>query len=555
MNLVTDSWVPVVLTSGKPDSVNLMQVFANGRKYSDLAVRPHERIALMRFLICVAQAALDGPADIGEWDKAPTKLPDAVARYLKEWEPSFNLFDSQKPFLQIANLEEPPKSEKPGKSNKGEGKPKKAKKPNQVESAGAQQPERFVAVSKLDFSLASGSNTTLLDHFGGSGFARQFPVSELAVMLLTFQNFSPGGTIGVALWNKKPTRGWSSYPKLKPGQSSHAPCLPKNMLHAFVRRDTVFDTICANLLTKEVVAQHFNKPEADSWGRPVWEDMPKNPNDQRSTETYLGRLVPLTRCIKFHRGGQEMMLANGLDYPAYGDGIPAEASATVVINTNDQTRQLLGASTAKALWRELAALTVARQRDQAGGSLTLANLPGSGAFDLWVGALIANKASVLDTIEAVLHVPANMRTDNGRTAYRKEVDWAEGVAGKLGRAVETYRRETDGGWEGRLKTAKNKGALKGQLRATATRHYWTSVEKLRPVLTAHVEAINTPDFDPARDRWRSAVHAAARDAYRLACGRETPRQIRAFALGWERLFAASASGEKDEELATIETED
>jgi CRISPR system Cascade subunit CasA len=58
MNLVTEKWIPVIGIDGKPDHASLMEVFTLGEKYADLSVRPHERVALMRLLICIAQAAL-----------------------------------------------------------------------------------------------------------------------------------------------------------------------------------------------------------------------------------------------------------------------------------------------------------------------------------------------------------------------------------------------------------------------------------------------------------------------------------------------------------------
>jgi len=68
MNLATDAWIPIVWRDGNPGTVSLREAFVRGGEIRDLVVRAHERIALMRLLICVAQAALDGPADdeIGE---------------------------------------------------------------------------------------------------------------------------------------------------------------------------------------------------------------------------------------------------------------------------------------------------------------------------------------------------------------------------------------------------------------------------------------------------------------------------------------------------------
>ncbi len=523
MNLVTEAWIPMVRPDGKPDTASLMQVFTEGRQFSDLAVRPHERIALMRLLICIAQAALNGPEDTEAWDSAPETLPLAAKKYLEEWEKSFNLFDLAKPFLQIAKIAKLPKT---GKTDEGG-------EANDLTSAG-----------KLDFALATGNNALLFDHGGH----RDFSSETLALMLLTFQQFSPGGLIAKVTWGGKETSK----------SSAHAPCTPSSMLHTFLRRDTLLDTICANLLTKETIAQHFNKPSDECWGQPIWERMPANPDDQKAienaTQTYLGRLVPLTRLIRLV-DGNNMLLGDGLAYPAF-EIFSAEVSATVVVRDGTE-RKLLRADT-KAVWRELSALTVSRKQDGVGGALVLGNVPGNVAFDLWVGALLTNKATILDTAESVFHIPANMRTDNGRAAYAGEVQWAENMAGKLAWAVEAYRKESDGGWEGRLEMTKpqDRWKLKEKLRAAAVHHYWTAVEKKRPLLMAHVEAIGTTGeaVKKTRDAWHKAVHGAARQAYALACGQETPRQIRAFALGLGKLFAKQATHDA-QEPETVETED
>jgi CRISPR system Cascade subunit CasA len=569
MNLVTEPWIPVVKLDGKPHLASLLEVFTPDNRFADLSVRPHERIALMRLLICIAQAALDGP-EINAWDDAPENLPKAARQYLETWSDSFDLFHPQKPFLQLVKLDKPPKPEKPKQEEKpGEPLKKNIKKLAQNDLGETEQGETFVSIGKMDFALASGNNSTLFDHFGAADVERPFPASSIPLMLITFQNFSPGGTIGVALWNEKPTTGWTTYPKVKPGQSSHAPCLPKNMLHAFIRRSTLLDTICANLLTKDAVSRHFNKPIDQCWGKPIWEVFPNGPEDQTSTKTYLGRLVPLARGIRLIRGGKEMLLANGLEYPSFGSKkapCQREPSATEIINREKTERILLGATSGKAIWRELSALIVSRKQGEAGGPLTLEYVPDNADFDLWVGALVADKANILDTVESVFHVPANLRTDAGRAAYNGEVRWAESIEGQLRQAIREYRKQLDGSFskvDDPELTKKRKAEMEKQLRAialsTATRHYWTAVEKLRPLLMAYIQALGMPQktleqaevaADKAKetqDTWRKAVRRAARESYRPACGRETPRQMRAFALGWSKLV-----GEPKNQLAETE---
>jgi CRISPR system Cascade subunit CasA len=511
MNLVTERWIPVTMPEGTHRLASLLEVFTPTCQFVDLAVRPHERIALMRLLICIAQAALEGPNN-KDWNAAPKNLEKAAEHYLIQWLGSFNLLDSKMPFLQMATIV---KLAKCGKAD-ADGKL-----------------SDLTSISKLDFSLATGNNTTLFDHGGLSTASRSFTSSSLALMLLTFQQFSPGGLIAKVQWADKETSK----------SSAHAPCAPASMLHTFLRAETLYKTICDNLLSKETVKRHFGAI-GDCWGKPIWELMPASLDDKsaviNATQTYLGRLVPLTRLCWIQTNGNSLMLGNGLDYLAFPRFTP-ETSATLIVNRN-QERQLLGAGH-KAIWRELPALIVSRkQNGEAGGALVLENLSDDKGFDIWVGALLTNKASILDTVESVFHIPANMRTDIGRKVYNDEVQWAEAIASKLSWAVETYREQIDRGWEGRVKMAgASKNQLRGQLHATATRHYWTAVEKLRPSLMEYI-AVNSEE---SKDTWKKSVRKAAYESYRLACGQETPRQIRAFALGWGKLVSAPKKQETD----------
>lgn len=523
MNLVTDPWIPVVHRNGERRMASLHQIFAEGIVYADLAVRPHERIALMRLLIAVGHVALDGPKDIDEWDKALDRLPDAATQYLQEWKGSFELFHAERPFLQLTKLTKPPKG---GKES---------------------DEEAVTSVSKLDFALATGNNTTLFDHGANARNSRRFPASALPLMLLTYQCFSPGGLIAQLHWGKHITSK----------SSKHAPCTPGSMLHTFVRRPTVLETLHANLLTRVDVAEHWH---ADGWGKPVWECMPTSWGDEdairNATQTYIGRLVPLSRFVELKHDGVFMLLGNGFDYPSYPE-ISAESSATVVLKKDGESRALLGAGE-KGIWRELSALIVRRKQNEIGGPLTLRNIPENVDFDIWVGAFLTSKASIEDTVESVLHVPAPMQKEIGRGAYDNEVKHAEFVANRLGWAVETWREHEDGGWKGRVETTKpqDRWKLKEKLRGIATKHFWTSIEKLRPLLLAHVASLGTSveAVEQTQARWRKAVWAAAFDAYRLSCAQDTPRQIRAYALGMSRLTGEPNKGEHDAEQEAETTE-
>lgn len=546
MNLVTDPWIPVLDASGASKSVSLMQVFSEHSAYRDLAVRPHERVALMRLLICIAQAALNGPNEDDDASSAHGRLPLAAQLYLSKFEKAFDLFDPEEPFLQVVAVQKPlpigDKFEEPIRSPSA-----KRRRKSKSNSLGEGADDASNSVAKMDFALAAGNNTTLFDHQGTLEVQRSFSSSAVALMLLSFQNYAQGGGKSASTWIDN-ARNFAD-----------APCKPSSMLHTFIRRKTLLESICANLLTREQVENHYGG--SGSWGKPIWEFTPVGVSDgpavDNATRTYLGRLVPLSRLIQLKEGSGAMLLASGLEYPRFPE-FPAEPSATVVMNKERTERRLLGAGV-KAIWRELPALITFRRRSEAGGALALQNLPESEQFDIWVGALLIHPkktAEVIDTIESVITVHPELRTDSGRASYGHEVRWAEGIAGKLGGAVEKYRQEIDRGWEGRVKAAaQNKSELKRRLHGKATRHFWTAVEKSRWLLLAHIEAIGSVEkVERSREAWRKEVHRAARDSYQLACGQDTSRQIRAFALGWEKLFTPPKAAEEIHGTESAEVE-
>ena len=299
------------------------------------------------------------------------------------------------------------------------------------------------------------------------------------------------------------------------------------MLHAFIRRDSLRATIAANLLTFDTVNALYRH---DSWGLPVWEWMPKSLSDddaiKNATETYLGRLMPLSRAGLLRPDGGGLLLANGLNYPTPPDFAP-EPSASAVRKRDGSGYVLVGAGS-RALWRELPALVVRRKLGEAGGPLTLANVDGSNAFDLWVGALVTNPRrpqDILDTVEGVYFIPAKLLRDDGRKAYEAEVEYADQkVRYALSEATKTYRQCLELKPQGYPEQA---GAL---------RHYWNAVEQLLGMLNACIAAEDgSEDQTTKRGAWRSALWKAARDAYYATCPFETPRQKRAFSLGLRSL--------------------
>lgn len=522
MNVAFEPWIPVVTTGGERRLASLCDAFVEGERFADLAVRPHERVALMRLFLCVAHAALDGPKDYDDWREVPRRLPDAARTYLTHWKDSFELFHETKPWLQVKDL-------------KGVGK------------SGKTTPVTF-----LDFELATGNNSTLFDHYGLKK-TRVVEPARVVLNLLTFQNFSSGGGLPIAQW-KSTKRSQVGNPD--------APCLSQSMAHCLFRGNSLAETIHLNLPTFETIGRVYKAFKIDqkkyeiidiNFGRPVWELFPDSPEATtdkaiNATKTYIGRLVPVSRWVLLIRGTEQMYCCNGFQYQTFKDGFAPEPTAAVRVVRKKgpkgiwvSERRVVKVEPTRALWRELSALLAKRSAFGLGGPLAMANAPCDSAFDFHVCAITRDQASMDLAVESVFHITPAWKTY--LPSYQEEVTGsektigAEGYARRLRQSIEVYRTMVDSDWEPRVvrTEAKKRGTLKERLAEVALLSYWTTVEKNLPLLMRHIEAIGTDDAVPTREAWRKMLFAAACDAYRIACGQETPRQMRAFAKGWQRL--------------------
>jgi CRISPR system Cascade subunit CasA len=234
-----------------------------------------------------------------------------------------------------------------------------------------------------------------------------------------------------------------------------------------------------------------------------------------------------------------MLLGDGFVYQTFPE-FPQEPTATVIVRKSkkEEERVVLSFDPSKAFWRQLSAIIVRRKAGEPNGAIALQALNDSTDYDIVVAAMarVAGQETVIDIAESVFHVTRMLRSPEGTSTYDGEVKHAEGIESRLGWAVETYRQEIDHGWEGKLKAAgPSKSELKAKLRSIATNHYWTTVEKNISLLFAHVESIGSDSFDSTLKAWRKMLFKTALEAYRVACGQGTPRQMRAFAKGWQKL--------------------
>ncbi len=537
MNVAFDPWIPVVTNTGRRELASLAEVLTEGGNFADLAVRPHERVSLMRLFLCVAHAAINGPKDYDEWCEVPQRLPDAASKYLQKWKDSFELFHSEKPWLQVSELNVVPK----GKGRESD------------------EAKEWTSLARLDFTRASGHNATLFDHQSNRGEEHQWEEHDIPLALLAFQNFFVAG-------GQAPSRKWGKHLMQKPPYPQGGPCAGKSIVYAFVRAKTLSDSVWLNLSSYDDLKLLYGRGK-EWWGNPLWEKPIKSPVDteaiKNATQTHVGRLVPQTRILKVGDDRRTVLLGAGFVYPKFQDKdspFHADPFATIVL-TRAGERELLSAKPNIGLWRQLHALIV-RQKDgmsSARGPLCLRNVNHDRRFDIVVSSMLTNPkqaAEILDLFESIFHIPSQLLLPEGTVSYEQEVAKAVSLSGRLSSAVSEYRKDLDDNWLSKIKEFEKKTAQKTEvekargkkylestspLYGTASSHYWTTVEKKLPLLMAHIEAIDSEDSISTREIWRKMLSMAACDAYSTTCGQETPRQMRAFAKGWQIL-----TGKKDQ---------
>ena len=169
-NLVRDPWIPVRYLDASSKLVSLEGLFKDCASIADLDCQAHERISLMRLLVCITQAELGAPDSPEDWGDFGSDLESRAVAYLKRSniQPHFNLFGDGSRFLQ-------------GIVNENE--------------------KRYLA-TQMVFYFATGNSPTLLDHSGGTD--RVSTCDFLARTLLANQNFFDGGSMHGKVKEKEP---------------------------------------------------------------------------------------------------------------------------------------------------------------------------------------------------------------------------------------------------------------------------------------------------------------------------------------------------------------
>jgi len=480
MNLIGDPWIPVVGPDG-PCVVGLGQLFDQAQSLQDLALNPPCRIAVMRLLLCIVHAALDGPEDAADWRACRQRIIPESLSYLERHRQSFELFGAR-PFLQVPAID----------------------------------PTDNATVDKLDFGLAAGNNDTLFDH-GGSREGRVHSPAWIALQLLTYLCFSPGGTIGQTTWAGSSTGA----------NSAHAPCLEESLLHTFLRGGCLLESLQLNLV-----------PLADlgvELGRPVWEidiDGQQTPVAESLRRSYLGRLVPLSRAILLAEGSTKCTLVDGLSFPKLPDG--REPFATEVVKGKGEKKRhgYVRMDLTRHPWREAPSVLSLGNIGKLGGPRTRKRLiqdDVQGNIDLWMGGLAADKGKIIDTGEWMFSFNADLVRDENLSIYAAGVKDAQQGAAALSGAIKAY-------------AAMLKADPAGFRRA-ALSNFWTALDQ------QCIQLVNLATAGQKLDPWRQTIRDAMRRAYAAACPHRTARQIQAHVRGQRFLVLQSNRNRKKGDAA------
>lgn len=377
-NLVTEAWIPVRYLSNPHNClVSLDTLFTEAHQIHDLDCPAHERISLMRLLICITQAAIGAPETDEDWDGFGSDLAVEVTAYLKREDifPHFNLFGDGPRFLQDCTM---------GSS-------------------------KAYPSSQMVFHYSTGNSPTLLDHAGGA--SRKLKPAFLARATLAYQNFFVGGSMA------KKVKG--NGPSLK-------------ILHTFLIGSNLKQTLLSNLLDQKTIQQHYSE-----LGKPYWEQAEATKANNKVLTSYMGRLVPISCALYIEKEGEEVKIDQGNQHPDWRE---STSTLFVKEGKTLSLRADLSKGIWKDL-HAITVLRQADREEQRAPLILQSHFDAHQAdeVDLWLGELVkAKDAKIVDLMESTFTVPKQLFQEHGRNCYESGVAYAEIQSKQLYGAVKQY---------------------------------------------------------------------------------------------------------------------
>lgn len=479
-NLIDEPWIPVA-DRGR---VSLRQIISNA-EYRSLGGNPVQKIALLKLLLAIGQAATT-PADDAEWKALGADgLTERCLAYLDKWYDRFYLY-GEKPFLQIPAIQAA-----------------------KIQSYGAVLPE------------VSTGNTTVLSQVQ---VQRSLDDGAKALLLLTLMGFALSGkktdnsvVLSPAYSGKKNENGKPS--SGKPGPSvAHM-----GLLHNFMMGSDVRETLWLNLLTLRQLEAMNIYPEGV--GTAPWEVMPEGEDCEQARklrQSLMGRLLPICRfCLLSEEG---VHYSEGIVHPGYKEGV---VDPSMAINNSGKEPKALWVDPEKRPWRELTALLGFFEQTDAQGFQSWQVRSGldrardvTSGFAIWSGGLrVSSNAGEQfvsgsdDFVESQVWLNSHILGENWFSQLKTEMDDLDTLAKNLyGRVLGFFKAQTVDG---------------SKVAPQATQLFWQLCERDFQNLVDHCDQTNQAltQRQQLRRRFAGYVH----QAYDKFCPHETARQLDAWA--------------------------
>lgn len=482
-NLIDEPWIPVA-DYGR---VSLRQIFSNP-EYRSLGGNPVQKIALLKLLLAIAQAAAT-PKDEAEWKALGAQgLAERCLSYLDKWHDRFYLY-GDKPFLQMPAI-----------------------KSARVQSYGAVLPE------------VSTGNTTVLSQ---QQVQKHLDDSERALLLLTLMGFALAGKQtdnDVVL-----TTGYMA--KSKSGKAG--PSVEyKGLLHTFLLGRTVSESLWLNLLNERQLEQMNIYPEGV--GCAPWELMPEGEGcdkARRLRNSLMGRLLPMCRfCLLVDDG---LHYSEGVAHLGYKEGV---VDPSMAINYSGKDPKALWVDPEKRPWRELTSLLGFFDQLGSQGFQCWQVLNGLDracdvvdSFSIWSGGLSVSStmgeqkvSGNDDYVESNVSLESTVLGQSWLSQLKQEMDELDALSNILWGKVRSYFST--------LKADNGKDVNKthaGRMARGAKGLFWQLCERDFQSLVAHCGS--TESDAQQRLKLRRRFSGYVNQAYDQYCPRETARQLDAWA--------------------------
>lgn len=474
-DLSREPWIPCETLAGKRVELGFEDVLLRAHELAGVHDEsPLATAMLYRLLLAILHRVVDGPRSLaawkGLWDQ-PGFDAARIRAYFERWRHRFDLFDAERPFLQVPRLAEVLFTERQGK---------------QAELT----PARRLALERSGYSGA----VHLLDHGGDDA---GLTPGEAARAMLGFQGFGPGGRI----------LNDSGYPKgcpLRPGAV------------VLARGETLHRTLLLNLLVLE-----HDQPVPGAGGAddlPAWEQATAATRTKRAVRGWLDALTWQARRVELiphvtERGLVVREVVTGAGVEPEGDWI--EPMHAMQVRDEKRGPEAVRFDPDRSLWRDATALFQASAAGKAHRRPEVCSqiarlvakdvLPITSALALDLYGLSSSQAAIELWRAERMPLPLGLLTDMERVdVLRQALQVAEDVASALRGSVWVLASTALASGE-RSPEKKDVGALADRLAAGP--RYWAT---LGAEFDALVRSVGTDeDTEGALSSWKKGARRAA----------------------------------------------